>query len=90
MAGALEHMAMALFNKTTWLVLSLVWLAGVGYLAWTTWPHLPLDVSQSDPATQAAFKAALRSHILLHAVAGLAVPAVAYVIGRLICRMMRG
>jgi hypothetical protein len=34
---------------------------------WMTWPRMPLDVSQSDPATQDAFNTALFAHCLSYA-----------------------
>jgi hypothetical protein len=75
-----------LLNTRTWLVLSLIWVAGVTYLCWSSWPHLPLDVSSVDPTTQDAFRAAVRDHVLRHTGLALVVPAMTYLLGRLWCR----
>lgn len=47
-----------------WAIAALIWIAGVG--AWTisTWPQMPLDLSPRDPATAAAFRSAVESHVL--------------------------
>lgn len=48
-------------------LLSLAWAVVVGYRGYLGWPHLPLDVSATDPATRAAFEAAVQRHLLIHA-----------------------
>lgn len=55
-------------------VLSLGWIAAVAWYGWTTLPHLPLDVSGSDPATVAALQSAQMRHALLYAIVAM-VPA---------------
>lgn len=48
-------------------LLSLAWAVAVGYRGYLGWPHLPLDISATDPATRAAFDAAVHRHLLNHA-----------------------
>ncbi|MEM1370822.1 MAG: hypothetical protein AAGG72_01200 [Pseudomonadota bacterium] len=50
-----------------WSVLSAGWFIVVAFLAERTWPVLSLDLSHSDPATQAAFNTAVYQHIGWHA-----------------------
>lgn len=57
--------------RRLFLALAALWTALVGWRAWTTWPHLPLD-SAGDPATAAALNAAAMSHLTKAAVIGLA------------------
>lgn len=54
------------------IVLCVAWLLGTAFQASRTIPRLPLDSSPSDPATMAAFNAALTQHFVLHAAIALA------------------
>lgn len=45
-----------------WLVATLLWIVAIGAIAWQNWPHLPLDVSHTDPATKAAYDQAVSIH----------------------------
>lgn len=49
-----------------WLVLSALWAGAVFYFAMATAPHVPLDISPSDPATEAALGAAMTRHLLAY------------------------
>lgn len=55
-----------IFSFEVWLVLALIWTAVVGYLGFTSMPQVPLDMSPSDPETQAAIGAALRTHAIAY------------------------
>ena len=77
------------FNRRTWAVLSLIWISAVAYVGWTSWPHLPLDVSSGDPATHAAFRSAEMRHLMVHAAVALGLPVLAYLAGSLACRLGR-
>jgi hypothetical protein len=57
--------------RTAALLIGLVWIAAVIWYGWTTLPHLPLDVSASDPATAAALQSAQLKHVLLYAAVAL-------------------
>jgi hypothetical protein len=51
-----------------------LWLVAVAYVAYSTWPHIPLDLPASDPQVQAAFARAVRAHLGWHAVAACVPP----------------
>lgn len=57
-----------------WLVASAAWVAAVAVFAWSTWPHMPLDISHTDPATRAAFDSAVLMHAARHAALALLPP----------------
>lgn len=57
--------------RTLLLLLSLLWAAGVAYVATTSWPTLPLDLPASDPQVQAALSRAVQNHVIRHAAAAL-------------------
>jgi hypothetical protein len=62
--------------------LSLAWVLAVAALAVTSWPHLPLDMSPTDPATVAAYRGAVLRHAGLYASIALSVPLVAWLLSR--------
>lgn len=62
--------------KTAGLVISLMWIAAVGYLAGLRWPRVPLDMSPNDPATLDALNAAVLQHVLLYGALALIPPLV--------------
>lgn len=65
-------------------------LAGVAiWRGYATWPHIPMDISAGDPATQAAFQAVVRNHVIVHGLGVLAACVLGYMIGRLLCRPAR-
>ena len=64
-----------------WLVLSVLWVAGVGYYAYTTWPHLSLDLSHIDAETQAAYRQATTMHVLKYVAVAVLVPGVIGLVG---------
>lgn len=49
------------------LLLSLLWAAGVAYVALDSWPTLPLDLPARDPQVQAALARAVQKHVITHA-----------------------
>ena len=62
------------------------WIAAVAYVAWRGWPHVPLDISATDPATQAAHRAAVVRHAMTSAATALVPAALLIVLARLIGR----
>lgn len=54
------------------LLTSVVWIGVVAHLARLGWPHIPLDVSATDPATVQAHDAAVLRHVLLYGAIALA------------------
>lgn len=75
----------ALFSFRNWFVLSLIWAGAMFYLAYTTWPHVPLDISPIDPATVEAMRGALLKHALFYGLLGAGVPALGLLIKQLFC-----
>mgnify|MGYP000742294281 CR=1 FL=1 len=75
-----------LFSFPVWLVLSLVWTGVVAYFGYTAAPHVPMDMSPSDPATQEALRAATSKHAILYGLLAAGPPAIALAFGRLVCR----
>ncbi len=75
-----------LVSFPVWLVLSLAWTGAVAYVAYSTAPHVPFDLSPSDPATQEALRAATGRHAILYGLLAAVPPAIALVFGRLLCR----
>lgn len=57
--------------RTLILLLSLLWAAGVAYVAATSWPTLPLDLPARDPQVQAALARAVQNHVIRHAAVAL-------------------
>jgi len=62
----------------------LAWIGFVGYRAWQGWPHVPMDISAADAATQAAFNEAISAHVVRHLAMALLPPAVLLLLLRLI------
>ncbi|WP_333794453.1 hypothetical protein [Hyphomicrobium sp.] len=75
-----------LISFPAWFVLSLIWTGIVAYLAYTTLPYVPMDMSPSDPATQDAFRATMTRHLILYGLLAAGPPAIALVFGSLLCR----
>ena len=68
------------------ILVALAWMGAVAWFGWTTLPHIPLDVSASDPATIEALNAARMQHGLVFSAIAL-LPAIAVVLaGRLLTR----
>jgi hypothetical protein len=74
-----------LFSFPVWLALSLVWTGAVAYFGYTTAPHVPMDMSPNDPATQEALRAATSKHAIMFGLLAAVPPAIALVFGRLVC-----
>lgn len=68
------------------LFIALLWAIITVVHGYTTWPHIPMDVSANDPATRAAFNAVLQRHILVHAVVGLVPLLASTALVFLVCR----
>lgn len=79
----------ALLSLKAWIVVSLVWAATIGFLAWETWPRLPLDVSPNDPGTLAAHSAAVDFHLFQYGTLGLLVPAALFAVGWIALNVMK-
>jgi hypothetical protein len=75
-----------LFSFPVWLVLSLIWTGVVAYFGYVNAPHLPLDVSATDPASVEALRAATAEHALKFGLLAAGPPAIALSFGRLLCR----
>lgn len=54
------------------LLFSLIWAGFVAQDAWLNWPHVSLDLSAKDPATQAAHDQAIMMHVARYAAIALA------------------
>lgn len=65
---------------------ALIWAAVTAVHGYTTWPHMPMDISANDPATRAAFDAVVQRHILGHAIIGLVPVLAAALLLLFICR----
>lgn len=76
-----------LLNFKVWLAFSLLWIGLMAFWCFYHWPYLPLDVSHSDPETLEILRRGQRQHVISHLVPAFAVPAVAYVLGRILCRI---
>lgn len=74
----------ALMTMRNWLLFTLLCAGAAGYLAWSTWPVLPLD-SGIDPATVQVHQAAVMAHLLKYALIGLGLPLLLLIIGRVAC-----
>ncbi|WP_295559079.1 hypothetical protein [uncultured Hyphomicrobium sp.] len=74
------------FSFPVWLGLSLIWTGVVAYFGYTTAPHVPLDMSASDPATIEALRAATTKHALMYGLLAAMPPAIALIFGRVVCR----
>lgn len=55
-------------------LVSIGWIAAIAYVAWRGWPHISLDLSAKDAATQAAHQAAVLRHAAVSAAIGLLPP----------------
>ncbi|MBL8566699.1 MAG: hypothetical protein JNM89_13370 [Hyphomicrobiaceae bacterium] len=69
-------------------IIAAAWIVTVAYLAWRGWPHVSLDLSAQDAATQAAYRTAVMRHLTAYAVlaiapAGLLVLAARFVANRI-------
>jgi hypothetical protein len=71
-----------------WVIFTIVCAAAAAYMAYASYPALPLD-SGTDPATLAAYQAAVIAHWLKFAAIGLGVPLVLLIVGRLACGRSR-
>lgn len=67
-------------------IAAVLWALAAAYYAYTTLPHLPLDISAVDPATQKAFKAAFRQHAIAYAIIALLPLLVLLPVTALMCR----
>ena len=65
---------------------ALVWTIITAIHGYTTWPHIPMDISASDPATQAAFQSVITRHAVVHAIIGLAPLILVMLFRSYICR----
>jgi hypothetical protein len=75
-----------LFSFPVWLVLSLIWTGLVAYYAYSTMPHVPMDMSPSDPATLEALRAATGKHAFTYGLIAAVPPALLLMLGWLFCR----
>ncbi len=68
---------------TIWIVASLAWIAVAANLCLGSWPHLPMDMSPTDPSTRAALDGAIRGHVMRYALLGVLPPLAVFLFGRL-------
>lgn len=52
-------------------LLTIAWALAVAMRAYANMPHISLDMAAGDPATVKAFEAAVRNHLVAHALIGL-------------------
>lgn len=74
----------AMMTFRNWVLFAVVCAGAAAALAWQSWPNLPLD-SGVDPATLAAYQAAVIAHWIKFAAIGLGVPLLVLIVGRLVC-----
>ncbi len=79
----------SLLNFKVWLFFSLVWIGAMAFWCFQSWPLLPLDVSHTDPETLEILERGKRQHLISHLIPALAVPAFAYIAGRILCHFTR-
>lgn len=73
--------------KRVWLFLSVLWIAYIAWRMHVIWPAIPLDMGGASPPRDAAYQAAQLQHVAKGLALALGVPAVAYIIGRLVCHL---
>lgn len=69
-----------------WLILTAAWLAAAVMMALNAWPHMPLDISHTDPATRAAYDQAVLMHAGRYALIALLPPLVILMIVRFVTK----
>jgi hypothetical protein len=67
-------------------LVALAWAVVTAVHGYATLPHIPMDISASDPATHAAFDAVMKRHMLIHAIVGLGPLLASAVLVSLVCR----
>lgn len=75
-----------------WLVVvaSVIWAVGVGWMAVDGWPSMSLDLAANDPATRAAYDAAVTRHLAWHGVIAIGPPVAVLVVLAVIAKAVRG
>lgn len=74
----------AVMTFRNWVIFAVICAAIAAYVALNSYPSLPLD-SGTDPATLAAYQAAILAHWLKYAAIGLGIPLLVLIAGRLAC-----
>lgn len=74
----------AIMTFRNWVIFALLCVGVAAFLGWQNWPRLPLD-SGVDPATLAAYQAAVIAHWIKFGALGLGIPLLVLIIGRLAC-----
>jgi hypothetical protein len=74
----------ALMTFRNWVLFLIVCAGAAAFFGWQSLPHLPLD-SGVDPATLAAYQAAVIAHWIKFAAIGLGIPLLVLIVGRLAC-----
>ncbi len=67
-----------------------IWVAIIAQQALEAWPVMSLDLAANDPATRAAYDAAVTRHVLMHAVLAFGPPVAVFAILVVLMRMLRG
>lgn len=52
-------------------LMTIAWALAIGVRAYVNMPHISLDMAATDPATVRAFEAAVRNHLVSHALIAL-------------------
>ncbi|MFV0368831.1 MAG: hypothetical protein ACK5KM_10250 [Hyphomicrobiaceae bacterium] len=68
------------------LAAALAWAVITAVHGYNTWPHIPMDISANDPATQAAFQSVITRHAVVHAVVGIVPLVLVFLLRSYICR----
>lgn len=74
-----------LLGMVGWIV-AVCWIAFAAYLGWSSAPHIPMDISASDPATRQAYTAAWTWHVIRHAALALVPAGLVVGIARMLTR----
>ena len=74
----------ALMTFRYWLIFAILCAAAAAVIGWQNWPNLPLD-SGVDPATLAAYQAAVIAHWIKYAAIGFGIPVLLLLVGRVAC-----
>jgi hypothetical protein len=74
----------ALMTFRNWVLFLIVCAGAAAFFGWQSLPRLPLD-SGVDPATLAAYQAAVIAHWIKFAAIGLGIPLLVLIVGRLAC-----
>jgi hypothetical protein len=67
----------------------LAWIAFISWRTYAGWPIVPLDMGGIDASRDAAYQAALLQHCARALGLGLALPAISFILLKVVCRSPR-